>query len=79
MNKGAAYNGPTSLFKYRPFDQYTFDMLESNYLFLCKAEKLDDPTECITSLDIQNLYDLERDGLKRQCVFQIVETIWRGL
>ena len=75
MNRDASYKGPASLFKYRPFDEYTFDMLENKYLFLCVAEKLDDPTECMTSLNMQNLYDLERDGLKRQCVFQIMELI----
>lgn len=75
MNRDASYKGPASLFKYRPFDEHTFDMLENKYLFLCAAEKLDDPTECMTSLNMQNLYDLERDGLKRQCVFQIMELI----
>ena len=29
----------------------------------------------MASLNMQNLYDLERDGLKRQCVFQIMESI----
>lgn len=75
MNRDASYKGPASLFKYRPFDEHTFDMLENKYLFLCAAEKLDDPTECMASLNMQNLYDLERDGLKRQCVFQIMELI----
>ena len=75
MNKDASYKGPASLFKYRPFDEHIFDMLENKYLFLCAAENLDDPTECMTSLNMQNLYDLERDGLKRQCVFQIMEFI----
>ena len=75
MNRDATYKGPASLFKYRPFDEHTFDMLKNKYLFLCVAEKLDDPTECMTSLNMQNLYDLERDGLKRQCVFQIMELI----
>lgn len=75
MNRDASYKGPASLFKYRPFDEYTFDMLDNKYLFLCAAENLDDPTECMTSLNMQNLYDLERDGLKRQCVFQIMEFV----
>lgn len=74
-NSSVPYKGPASLFKYRPFDEYALDMLENKYLFLCAAEKLDDPTECMTSLNMQNLYDLERDGLKRQCVFQIIEQI----
>lgn len=75
MNRDASYKGPASLFKYRPFDEHTFDMLENKYLFLCVAEKLDDPTECMASLNMQNIYDLEKDGLKTQCVFQIMEFI----
>lgn len=75
MNRDVSYKGPASLFKYRPFDEYTFDMLENKYLFLCVSEKLDDSTECMTILNMQNLYGLEGDGLKRQCVFRIMELI----
>ena len=35
------YGGPTSLFKYRPFDKFTFDMLEKNYIYCCPADKED--------------------------------------
>ena len=73
--KDFVYSGPKSLFKYRPFDEYAFEMLKNNQIYLCAAEKLDDPTECMTSLNAQNIYDLENDGLKRQCVFQIMEFV----
>jgi len=69
------YNGPKSLFKYRPFDNYSMDMLENDYIYLCPAEKLDDETECITSLDLHNLYELETDNLKRQCVDLIIDML----
>lgn len=69
------YDGPKSLFKYRPFDDYAFEMLENEYVYLCPAEKLDDKTECVTTLDLQNLYDLETDGLKRRCVDLIIEAL----
>lgn len=32
------YQGPDLLYKYRSFDQYSFDMLENNYVFLCVAK-----------------------------------------
>lgn len=67
------YEGPKSLFKYRPFDEHTFDMLENKYLFLCPAGKLDDPTECMTTVDLQRLYEIESNGLKRECVDQIFQ------
>ena len=41
------FKSPDSLFKYRPFDDYTFDMLENKYLYLCPAENEDDETEFI--------------------------------
>lgn len=42
---GGAYNHndhlihfPKKLYKYRSFDQFTEDMIENNYLYLCQAE-----------------------------------------
>ena len=55
--KGNNVGVPKSLFKYRPFDKYAFDMLENNYLFLCQAAKLDDKSECSVSFDIKDYYD----------------------
>ena len=69
------YEGPKSLFKYRAFDEHTFDMLENKYLFLCPAEKLDDPTECMTTVDYGRLIELQTNNLKRECVDQIVQLI----
>ena len=57
QNMEIGYCGPASLFKYRPFDEYTFDMLENNYLFLCAAENLDDKSECDTTIDIKRYID----------------------
>ena len=44
--KAFLYGGPKSLFKYRPFDAFAFDILENKYLYLCPAENEDDETEC---------------------------------
>lgn len=46
--KGNKSSVPNSLFKYRPFDEFTYDMLENEYLYLCPAKRLDDPSECKT-------------------------------
>lgn len=69
------YQGPKSLYKYRPFDKFTFDMLEYNYLYLCPVEKLDDKTECNAKLDFNRLMDLETTNLKNECVEQIIQMI----
>lgn len=67
------YKGPSTLFKYRAFDEYAFEMIEKNYIYLCPAENLDDETECVTTLDIEKMYDLENDGLKRHCADLIIQ------
>lgn len=72
---GKAIEYPEFLYKYRPFDEFTFDMLENNYLYLCPAEKLDDPSECKASLEIQDLYDLETNQLKFKCIAGILDYI----
>ena len=69
------YKGPKLLYKYRPFDKYTFEMLENDYIFLCPAEKEDDETECLTTVDFDRLIDLITNNLKRECVNQIVDLI----
>lgn len=74
-NKNDRVSRPTSLFKYRPFDEYSFDMLENEYIYLCKAENLDDPSECVVSINIDNLYDVVNDTLRRECCEQILKNI----
>ena len=46
---------PKFLYKYRPFDEFSFDMIEHGYLYLCPAENLDDPSECKATLEIKDL------------------------
>ncbi len=74
-NNNLPYGGPRFLYKYRPFDKYSFDMLENEYLYLCPAEKEDDETECMTTVDFERLIDLKTNNLKRECVNQIIELI----
>jgi hypothetical protein len=66
---------PTILFKYRPFDELTFDMLGNGYIYLCPAEKLDDPSECVTTVDMENYYDILNNTLRRECVELILNMV----
>lgn len=66
---------PQYLYKYRPFDNFTFDMLENKYVYLCPAEKLDDPSECTANFSIEDFYHLETGLLKFKCVEMILEQI----
>lgn len=72
-----SYSGdrPLRLFKYREFDKYTFEMLETKEIFLCVAEKLDDPSECVVSVDVEGYYDVVNDTLRRECVEAIMKMI----
>ena len=73
--KGQKPEIPQYLYKYRPFDEYTFDMLENAYLYLCPAKLLDDPSECTVSFDMQDYFDLSTNHLNFRCVELILEII----
>lgn len=75
LNNQIQNEAPKSLFKYRPFDEHTFDMFDKRYVYLCPAEKLDDPTECMVSVDWQRLYKFQSNGvigLTREVVDQLI-------
>ena len=69
------YSGPGVLYKYRKFDQYTFDMLENKYIYLCPADKLDDETECVTTINANNLFDMKANNLKRTGLELVLQMI----
>ena len=64
---------PKLLYKYRPFDNYTYDMLENEYFFLCKAKNLDDPSECTATLTPNDYYDIKTSRLSYRVVDGILE------
>lgn len=66
---------PRYLYKYRPFDEHVWDMLENDYLFLCPPKDLDDPSECQATLTFKDLYDWETNRLKKKCVEGIIAYI----
>ena len=75
MNK-QPYSGPKYLYKYRPFDDYAFDMLENEYVWLSKASSLDDPTECKVTINEENYFDLVNDTIRREVVDQLLEFLY---
>ncbi len=66
---------PKFLYKYRPFDKYTFDMFDNEYVYLCPAENLDDPSECKVDFTIQDIYDLQTNSLTFKGIDMILEFI----
>ena len=74
-NGDCDYEGPIFLFKYRPFDEHTYKMLDDETLFLSGAYRQDDETECMTKIDAYELYDYYSNNLKVVCVELIVDLI----
>lgn len=66
---------PSVLYKYRPFDEYTYDMLENEYIYLCPAKNLDDPSECQVDFTIQDILDLKTNRLTFKGVDLILEYV----
>ena len=54
---------PYTLYKYRPFDRYTFEMIAEGYSFLAPVQGLDDPFDCMNSSKIKDFYDPKKGGL----------------
>ena len=73
--KGNNVELPKILYKYRPFDKFTYDMLENKYFYLCPAKNLDDPSECTVSFNVQDYMDIHTEQLNALCVFNILQML----
>ena len=74
-NFKSEYKGPMTLYKYRPFDKFTFDMLENDYIFLCPAEKEDDETECLTTTNLNEMIDSDSGNLSKEYLNKMIGLI----
>lgn len=54
---------PRFLCKYRKTDEHTFDMLNNAYVYLCPAQRLDDPSECKVDFSVHDFYDIKTNRL----------------
>lgn len=77
LNRRAEYlsKTPKTLFKYRTFDNYTFDMIENNYLYLSPAKNLDDPFDCLTCMDLDEIYKKDSFELSQEMMNYIVDLV----
>ena len=66
---------PKYLFKYRKFDEFTFDMIEKEYVYLAPAGFLDDPFDCLTNIDLEEIYDMGSFNLSNEMMEYIVDII----
>lgn len=73
--KGQEVSFPPLLYKYRPFDKHVMDMLENEYVYLCPANELDDPSECTVDFSLQDIIDLRTNRLTFQGVEMLLAFI----
>lgn len=59
---------PKKLYKYREFNEYNCDSLINNYIYLSKASKLDDKTECDTIFNPNKYFDLIEGALEKEVI-----------
>ena len=66
---------PKFLYKYRPFDKYTVEMIEQGYLFLCKANRLNDDRECTVDLSTADGFDAVNEQIKPEFFEAIIDYV----
>lgn len=72
---GKEPESPRFLYKYRPFDKFTFDMLDKGYVYLCPANLLDDPSECTVDFSYRDIYDVKSGLIKFKLIELILEQV----
>ncbi len=66
---------PKKLFKFRKFDDFTFDMLENEYVYLAPAGNLDDPFDCLTNINLERVYKKGTFKLSNNIVSKIIDAV----
>lgn len=67
---------PRTLYKYRKFDDFSFDMIENDYVFLASTGSLDDPFDCLTDIDLKSIYKAENFSLTKEMNEYIIDIIF---
>ena len=69
---------PSSLFKYRSFDRYAWEMLEEPYAFLAPVKNLDDPFDCLNKSGIDDFFNSKTKRLTNKGLSFLVDYFVRG-
>ena len=59
---------PTTLYKYRAFDKYSFKMIDNNYAYLAPVKDLDDPFDCLNDYSISDFYNANTKKLTSKAI-----------
>lgn len=66
---------PTTLYKYRKFDEYAFGMLENGYAYLAPVKGLDDPFDCLTDFSLKDFYNEKTKRITPKAVEHIIKLV----
>lgn len=66
---------PTKLYKYRKIDDYTLDMIKNDYVYLSPANILDDPFDCLSSFNLEDVISKNSLKLSDQIINLIMDLI----
>lgn len=64
---------PDSLFKYKKFGKYTFDILKNKYAYLSPVKDLDDPFDCLSDFDTSKIMDSDSKTITNQFLKHIIK------
>lgn len=67
---------PKVLYKYRDFDEYSFDMINNNYVYLTPSGMLDDPFDCLTDIDLSKIIEGDNKTLTKEMMEYIVDIVF---
>lgn len=67
---------PATLYKYRRFDKFSFDMIENGYVYLTPVKSLDDPFDCLNDPDLNGFYDERTKMITSKAIRFIVKQVY---
>lgn len=66
---------PRILYKYRSFDEYSFEMLEDSYAYLAPVKDLDDPFDCLTYPGIEGNDDNDQNSVGLAMIDYVMDVV----
>ncbi len=67
---------PKVLFKYRKFDRFAFDMMERDYIYMTPAGKLDDPYDCLSDANMDDIFEPDHKTLTKEMMGYLVDIVF---
>lgn len=66
---------PTILYKYRSFDEFSFEMIDEGYAFLAPVNGLDDPFDCLNDFSLKGFYNKKKNTITLEALDFIINMV----